>query len=387
MKNILKHNRWIFLAVAAICMLSLTGAEESGRAKSFTAGKGGTLEVSTSVGDIKIVPWDKNEASIQVEGLDDEELDRVKMTQTGSVIHVEYRSRWSNWSGRVQFTVHVPSQFNLDLSTSGGDLTVSGELSGKIDGTTSGGSINLGTVRGGPVEMTTSGGDISAKNLEGEDLLKTAGGNIHVESVNGSLTVNTSGGDIHIGSVSKTLDAKTAGGDIVIGDVGGEARVSTSGGDIEVGKVSGTAALNTAGGDIVLKGASGRVTAKTSGGDVQLYNITGSINASSSGGSVEGRLIPAGNGSSRLSSSGGTIRLYVSEKAHATIEATIKTNGWSGFSGKHGSRYVVRSEFTQDSYETDSDSREVRAVYKINGGGDLIELSTSDSDIEIYKLR
>ena len=26
------------------------------------------------------------------------------------------------------------------------------------------------------------------------------------------------------------------------------------------------------------------------------------------------------------------------------------------------------------------------AIYKINGGGDLIELSTSDSDIEIYKL-
>ena len=176
MKNNLKNNRWIFLTLAIACLFSMARAAETSRSKSFTAGKGGTLEVSTSVGDIKIVPWDKNEACIQVEGLDDEELDRVKMTQTGSVIHVEYRSRWNNWSGRVQFTINVPSQFNLDLSTSGGDLTVDGELSGKIDGTTSGGSINLGTVHGGPVEMTTSGGDISAKNLEGEDLLKTAAG-------------------------------------------------------------------------------------------------------------------------------------------------------------------------------------------------------------------
>ncbi len=153
MKNILKYNRWIYFTMAAVCLFSAARAAEASRSKSFPAGKGGTLEVSTSVGDIKIVPWDKNEACIQVDGLDDEELDRVKMSQSGSVIRVEYRSRWSSWSGRVQFTINVPAQFNLDLSTSGGDLTVSGELSGKIDGTTSGGSINLGTVHGGPVEI------------------------------------------------------------------------------------------------------------------------------------------------------------------------------------------------------------------------------------------
>jgi hypothetical protein len=375
------------LGAALVCMFTVLRAEESGRAKSFAVGKGGTLEVSTSVGDIRIVPWDKNEAYIQVEGLEDEELDHVQMTQTGSVVRVVYRSKWSSWSGSVQFIINVPSKFNLDLSTSGGDLTVEGSLTGKVEGMTSGGSISLGTVAGGPVEMTTSGGDITAKNLEGESFLKTAGGDIHVLSASGPLTVNTSGGDIKIESASKSLDAKTSGGDIVIGNVGGEAKVSTSGGDIEVGKVSGQASLNTAGGDIVLKGASGRVTAKTSGGDVQLFDITGSVKASSSGGSVEARLIPAGNGNSRLSSSGGPIRLYVSEKARATIEATIKTDGWMGFSRRHGSHYVVRSEFPKDSYETDNESGEIQAVYKIGGGGDLIELSTSDSDIEIYKLR
>jgi hypothetical protein len=183
--------------------------------------------------------------------------------------------------------------------------------------------------------------------------------------------------------VSKTLEAKTAGGDIVIGDVGGEARVSTSGGDVNVGKVSGRATLSTAGGDIDLKGASGKVSARTSGGDVKLQNITGSIDAKTSGGEVEAELIPSGKGGSRLSSSGGDVRLYIDENSKTTIEATIRLDGW----GWKKSRYVVKSEFPKETYETDEEAGEIRAVYKLNGGGELVELSTSNSNIEIHKLR
>ena len=249
---------------------------------------------------------------------------------------------------------------------------------------TSGGDIKLGNVFGGPVDVSTSGGDITTGKLEGEGHLKTAGGDIHVGSVNGSLFVNTSGGNIQVETVSKTLDAKTAGGDIIIGDVGGEARVSTSGGDVNVGKVTGKATLSTAGGDIELRGASGRVSARTSGGDVKLQNISGSIDAKTAGGEVEAELIPSDKGGSRLSSSGGDIRLYIDEKSKATIEATIRLDGWSW--GSHKSRYVVKSEFPKESYETDEDGGEIHAVYKLNGGGEVIELSTSNSNIEIHKL-
>jgi len=357
--------------------------DDGNRTKSFNASKGGMLEVSTSRGDIRISPWEKNEVYIAVDGLDDEDIDKVKMTQNGNTVRVSYRSRWSNGSGHISFSISVPSQFNIDISTSGGDLEVKGGLTGKIDGSTSGGDIKLGNVFGGPVEVTTSGGDIRAGKIEGEGNLKTAGGDISVGSVNGSLTVNTSGGDISVETVSKSLEAKTAGGNISIGDVGGEARASTSGGDIKVGKVSGKASLNTAGGDIELRGASGNVNAKTSGGDVRLQNITGSINARTAGGQVEAELIPSGKGGSKLTSSGGDVRLYIDENSKATIEATIRLDGW----GMRESRYVVKSEFPKESYETDEEADEIHAVYKLNGGGEVIELSTSNSNIEIHKLR
>jgi hypothetical protein len=376
--------RILIVTLVALFITTLASAREDGsRSKSFSVSKGGTMEVSTSRGDIHISPWEKNEVSVVVEGLDDEDLDKVKMTQNGNVVRVSYRSRWNNGSGHVRFAISVPSQFNLDMNTSGGDLEVKGGLTGKIDGSTSGGDIKLGNVFGGPVEVTTSGGDISTGKIEGDGSLKTAGGDIQVGSVNGSLSVNTSGGNIQVETISKSLDAKTAGGNIIIGNVGGEAHVSTSGGDINVGKVSGKATLNTAGGDIELKGASGNVSAKTSGGDVKLQNITGSINAKTSGGEVEAELIPSGKGGSKLSSSGGDVRLYIDENSKATIEATIRLDGW----GSRKSRYVVKSEFPKESYETDEEADEIRAVYKLNGGGELIELSTSNSNIEIHKLR
>jgi len=50
--------------------------------------------------------------------------------------------------------------------------------------------------------------------------------------------------------------------------------------------------------------------------------------------------------------------------------------------GLEKSRYVVKSEFPKESYETDEDGGEIRAVYKLNGGGEVVELSTSNSNIE-----
>ncbi|HVN49107.1 MAG TPA: DUF4097 family beta strand repeat-containing protein [Bacteroidota bacterium] len=378
MKHVIRIFTLIFFSGCVIGLLAQTN-----RSKSFSVGKGGTLEISTSVGDLHIKPWDKNEVAVSVEGLEDEELDRVKMTQTGNTIRVTYRSRWNNqWGENVVFDAYVPQQFILDLSTSGGNVIVSGTFNGKIDGSTSGGDIKLGDVSGGPVEVTTSGGNITTGAIQGDGTLKTSGGDIEVGKVSGQLSVYTSGGNIRVTTVQKSLNAKTAGGDIEIGDVGGEAAVSTSGGNVIVGKVSGNATLGTAGGDIELRGASGKVKAHTSGGDVHLEDITGSVDARTSGGEVSAELIPSGKGGSQLSSSGGNIRLYISPNVKATIDATIRLNGW----GFHKSQYVVRSEFPKDSYETDTDDGEIHAVYKLNGGGELIELNTVNSDIEIHKL-
>lgn len=387
MKNLLKG---LVLGVLLLLPGMLASARQSDneqRTKSFNVSKGGTLEVRVEGGDIKISVWEKNEVLVKAEGIDDDDLDRLKMKQSGNDVLVEFRNRggWGGWGGNhLRFDITVPSQYNADLHTAGGDIDVRGSVNGTIKGATSGGDVSIDNVKGGKVDLSTSGGDMRAGDVQGDVTLKTSGGNIEMGVVGGEAYVATSGGDITVKSVGKSLRANTSGGNIEIGDVGGEAKVSTSGGDIKVRKVSGSATMSTAGGNIDLDGASGTVKASTAGGDISLQNITGSIDASTAGGNVEAELRPSGKGRSKLTSAGGEIVLSIPEDAKATIEATIRIQGrWSS----RRSDYKVRSDFKADSYDQNDEDREIRATYKLNGGGELIELKTVNSDITLKRAR
>jgi DUF4097 and DUF4098 domain-containing protein YvlB len=384
MKNSIKVVMASFLLALPLMLAFGRYADDDSRTKSFTVSKGGTLEVRVDGGDIRINVWDKNEVLVKAEGIDEEDLDRLKMKQNGNDVVVEFRNKWGWNGGHLRFDITVPSQYNADLHTAGGDIELRGSVNGMIKGSTSGGDVKIENVKGGKVDLSTSGGDMRTGDVQGDVTLRTSGGNIEMGVVSGEANVSTSGGDITVKSVGKSLKANTSGGNIEIGDVGGEAKVSTSGGDIRMRKVSGSASMSTSGGNIELESASGTVKASTAGGDISLQNITGSIDASTAGGNVDAELRPSGKGRSKLTSAGGEITLAIPEDAKATIEATIRIEGrWS----KRREEYKVRSEFKADSYEKDDDEREIRATYKLNGGGELIELKTVNSDITLKKAR
>ncbi len=372
------------LLVSVVAVGQKRELEERGvRAKSFTVTKGGRLEVSVRSGDIRISPWNKSEVYVQAEGIDGDDLDRLKMTQSGNNIYVEFRPRRSSWSRSPRFEINTPNEFNIELKTSGGDLEIAGAINGQITGSTAGGDISLSDVIG-PLEMSTSGGDIRAGDVKGNAKLTTSGGDIELKIVSGEVVVRTSGGDIIVGSVGKRLDAKTSGGDISIGDVGGDVKASTAGGDVKVGKVTGSAQLSTAGGNVELRSASGGVTAKTAGGDIRLQDITGSIEAKTAGGDIRAELIPSGKGGSELKTAGGDIKLWIPENAKATIEAVIIIQDrW----GSRRRKYEIKSDFKAGSYVEDKDEEEIRAKYVLNGGGEMINLETTNSNIEIRKLK
>ncbi len=370
----------------------LAASEQDSRSKSFTVTKGGTLDISVGGGDIRVGTWEKNEVFVRADGLSLSDLERLEMTQSGNNVTVRLRPRWSTFRN-VRFEVKLPTEFNTELKTSGGDIEFEGALKGKVKGSTAGGDIRLRDVVG-TVDMTTAGGDIRAETVGGDVYLKTSGGNIELGDVAGKAEVATSGGDIRVTRVGKSLRAKTAGGDIKVGDVGGEAEISTSGGDIRVGKVSGKVSLSTGGGDIQLKSASGSVKANTTGGDLELLDVSGTVEGKTAGGDVVAEMRPSGQGESSLSSSGGSIKLYVAENARVTIEATIGLRyGWSwGKQGYYGwawgrKSHEIRSDFKADKYETNEDDKEIHAVYTLNGGGEVITLETVNSNIEIRKLR
>lgn len=380
--------------------------------RSFTVQPGGQLRISRIRGDVDVRSWQKKEVFIRqslrldvyTEGEAKRALEETQsgFNQVGDIIEVvgEGGREWI----QSHFYINTPADFRIDVSTSGGDVSVR-ELNGEMSLGTAGGDIELVTV-GGPLRASTSGGDITVRMASGDAELRTAGGDLILENILGMLRASTSGGNITLLGARKDVEVRTSGGDIDIREVSGRVEASTSGGDIVVEQCSGEAVVRTSGGDIIVRNSGGDTHASTSGGDIEVYNINGSVEARTSGGDLElrdihGALDGATSGGDitaavtltdfskahaiTLRSSGGSIELSIPEKMPATVRAeiTIEQRGWGSFE-----RYEILSDFPLTMSRDKTAGREiVRAEGKLNGGGDLIDLRTSNGNIQIRKLR
>jgi hypothetical protein len=167
------------LALFAVITLTLAGTTfartifdgDKEKTRSFTVSKGGTLDISIDGGDIRITTWEKNEVAVSVESfLDEDEESDIRMSQQGNTIRITDRNSWGE-GGR--FEISIPSQFNLRLQTSNGDISVRGKLTGNIDGETSAGNLLLSDVEG-TIDMRTSGGDVRAGKITGKASPRTS---------------------------------------------------------------------------------------------------------------------------------------------------------------------------------------------------------------------
>lgn len=282
--------------------------------KTFTVQPGGNFKALTEGGDITIKTADSSEVRITAKQVirastdkeADEILEKLSLTfeQLGNDVTAEakYEKRmggfhWGNWPPvSVSFEVTVPKKFNLNLHTSGGDITA-GSVQGNVRARTSGGNLRFERVEG-EIDARTSGGDIVLKEGTARALLGTSGGNIEIERAGGPTEVSTSGGDITINSAAQLISANTSGGNIhatLTEPLKQDTVLSTSGGDVRVR---------------VVKGAGFELDASTSGGDVRAEGLTITI---AKGGVGRSRLMGSVNGGGprlKLRSSGGDITVH-----------------------------------------------------------------------------
>jgi len=382
----MRKNKWsIILLVVTASIALATASQLASFSKSFNVGSGGRLVVEVAGGDILIRSTSASNIQVDVVGLDEKQLDNLEVNQSGETVTVSYRPQgnrgwWGGTSPRFEFS--IPSNMNLELTTSGGDISIDEQLTGHLEGKTSGGDIKFKDVTG-EVDLKTSGGDISGGVVQGNVSLATSGGDIDLAAANGETEVKTSGGDITVGEVGDHLVAKTAGGDIELGNVGGSAEVKTAGGDIAVGAVAGSATLETAGGDVELKSADGPVEARTAGGDLSLRQVAGPIQASTAGGDIYAEITKVGGETSQLKTSGGDIDLGVGSGVSATIHAVIRVSGnWARENQRYNIYYGVQSVNPLRNEST----HEITADIPVGNGGPAIYLETSNGNIKLKDL-
>ncbi|MGI9174149.1 MAG: M56 family metallopeptidase [Rhodothermales bacterium] len=241
---------------------SATSPDDEVVERTFEVSPGGTLNVRTDRGSIEVETVEADEVAVRVEieARSDEDRQKFDLSfeQENNDVsvrgEVEGRGNWNGDRLRIKYIITVPSQYNVDLQTSGGSISVE-DLEGEVVTQTSGGSLSFGMIRG---------------NINGQ----TSGGSISLDGTSGDADVHTSGGSISLGKVAGTVKAHTSGGSISIDEVGGSIDAETSGGSITAAiteQPEGDCELRTSGGSITVRLADGigvDVNAKTSAGRV-----------------------------------------------------------------------------------------------------------------------
>ncbi|MXV75541.1 DUF4097 domain-containing protein, partial [Candidatus Poribacteria bacterium] len=112
----------------------------------------------------------------------------------------------------ILFQVTVPQQYNVDLDTSSGSISVA-DLGGDVRAKTSAGSLRLGRIKG-PVWGRSSAGSVKLASCASAVDVKTSSGSIEIGDVAGDVQAQTSSGSIKLESLAGTVNARTSSGSI-----------------------------------------------------------------------------------------------------------------------------------------------------------------------------
>jgi len=316
MKLFDEHARCVFpgfvIAVAVILSCSsLWAVPPESLTQSFEVASGGLLKVRAERGSVEVSSGSSGQVQVEIvpRGWDLDALQddfKISFDQTGNEVLVEIERKsslnsWFNFGGKG-FVIYatVPFEFNVDLVTSGGHISVA-DLRGEVRTATSGGGLKFGQIEGS-IWGKTSGGGIQLSECDGNVDIATSGGGIEIGEVDGTLKAHTSGGSIKIENVAGSIDAKTSGGSIqaaLLNQPEGDCYLGTSGGNVTVELAS----------DLRFD-----VDAKTSGGQVRTdlpMSVRGTISKTKVQGEING-----GGPKLVLRTSGGNIRIKEGHSLH-----------------------------------------------------------------------
>ena len=181
--------------------------------KAFSVEAGGNLTIVSEFGaiDIQTAEQDKVEVVVTKESkpklvlgkVSQEVLEDFEVTfeHKGADVRVDGkfkqgRKHWQKQLNRlkIHFLVTLPRQYNVDLDTSSGGISVD-DLDGYVRTETSAGGLRFGKIKG-TVWGRTSAGSIKLTSCDSAVDVKTSAGSIELESVGGDVNAKTSAGSI-----------------------------------------------------------------------------------------------------------------------------------------------------------------------------------------------
>ena len=232
--------------------------------KTFEAKK--SVRIQTVSGDCVVKTGDAGKISVQVKYSERAE-DSFEADMQEKSNSLKLRERWhgSSSGGRVEWTVTVPAETEIEFSTASGDFSAE-DINIMLDASTASGDITIENSQG-EFEISTASGDISIIESKGEFDFSTASGDIKSSQMTGEMEFSTASGDIKIRNGEGVFELSCASGDIKTSGlvIKEESSFSTASGDVEVELAKSSEF------DLELSAASGDVSLDYNGNDIKGY--------------------------------------------------------------------------------------------------------------------
>lgn len=163
----------IMLAILGLTMPAYAKTEKI--EKTFSVNKGGTLVIDCDLGAIYVGTWDGDEVFVSVKKRASKQKQLksfgVQIEQRGNDIYVKGKNGQHNRVG-VVFTIDVPKEYNVDLRTGEGCISVA-DIKGNVGAYTSEGDIKVADV-GGNLKADAPRGSIHMGKIAGKSSVHTS---------------------------------------------------------------------------------------------------------------------------------------------------------------------------------------------------------------------
>ena len=304
-----------FLSLQAIAQFK--GDKEPFLTKSLKGESFTEARVKTSGGNISVTGIETGEARVEV---------------------YVYSNNGKNDLSKEEIQKRLDEKYDLDISVSNNKLVATAKPKEKITDWKK--ALNIGFKVFAPKKMatdlSTSGGNISLSNLSGSQNFSTSGGNLDIDNLSGKINGRTSGGNINVKNSKDDIELVTSGGNIEAVNSEGNLRLSTSGGSLYLKDLKGNIRATTSGGNVDGKNIGGELFARTSGGNVDFDDLACSVEASTSGGNIHVSVKQLGKYVT-ISNSGGHVELVLPKGKGVDLSLEgdkIRTDNLENFSGK-----------------------------------------------------
>lgn len=260
--------------------------------KAFDVNAYGRLTIDTEFGDIDVqtdaldiakvivTKESKNELGVLQKALDDF---MVTFNKKGADLTIKGefgrgRNYWQRTLNAVNihFQVTVPQQYDIDLNTPSGDISVDG-VSGKLQARSSAGDVSVKNATG-TINVQTSAGDLQLNTVKGPIIGKSSAGDIRLTNCQGRVNIQTSAGDIRANMPTQLIhewSLQTSAGDIVFTlprNLAAEVDAQTSAGDISIDYQVRGSLINRKRVHGNINGGGNLLKLRTTAGDIRLKN-------------------------------------------------------------------------------------------------------------------